>query len=129
MFVSFRMVLCKNLDLIIRVSNRPFHFSSFHGGHFEFINLKHIMGFPGANTRNVSITGYVTAYAVNSYSSLSIMGDQPDQNKKEFSREELNMSNVEKLRKYLKDRGIVITGDIRKRDLISKVYYTFRPHL
>ena len=32
--------------------------------------------------------------------------------------------NVEKLRKYLKHRGIVITGDTRKRDLIiSKVYY------
>ena len=47
------------------------------------------------------------------------MGDQPDENTKEFSKEELNVWNVEKLRKYLKDRGIVITGDTRKRDLIS----------
>ena len=37
--------------------------------------------------------------------------------------------NAEKLRKYLKDRGIVITGDTRKRDLISKVYYASRLHL
>ena len=39
------------------------------------------------------------------------------------------MWNVEKLRKYLKDRGIVMTGDTRKRDLISKVYYASRLHL
>ena len=51
------------------------------------------------------------------------MGDQPDENTKEFSKEELNVWNVEKLRKYLKDCGIVITGNTRKRDLISKVYY------
>ena len=37
--------------------------------------------------------------------------------------------NVEKLRKYSKDRGIVITGDTRKPDLISKVYYAFRLHM
>ena len=37
--------------------------------------------------------------------------------------------NVKKLRKYLKDRGIVITGDTRKRNLISKVYYASRLHL
>ena len=36
------------------------------------------------------------------------------------------MWNVEKLRKYLKDRGIVITGDTCKGDLISKVYYASR---
>ena len=47
------------------------------------------------------------------------MGDQPDENTKEFSKEELNVWNAEKLQKYLKDRGIVITGDTRKRDLIS----------
>ena len=51
------------------------------------------------------------------------MGDQPDENTKEFSKEELNVWNVEKLRKYLKDCVIVITGNTRKRDLISKVYY------
>ena len=34
------------------------------------------------------------------------------------SEEELNLWNVEKLRKYLKNRGIVITGDTRERDLI-----------
>ena len=39
------------------------------------------------------------------------------------------MWNVEKLRKYLKYRGIVITGVTRKRDLISKVYYASRLHL
>ena len=53
------------------------------------------------------------------------MGDQPDENAKE----ELNVRNVEKLRKYLKGRGIVITSDTRKRDLISKVYYASRLHL
>ena len=57
------------------------------------------------------------------------MGDQPDENTKEFSKEELNVWNVEKLRKYLKDRGIVITSDTRKGDLISKVYYASRLHL
>ena len=39
------------------------------------------------------------------------------------------MWNVEKLRKYLKDRGIVIAADTRKRDLISKVYCASRLHL
>ena len=47
------------------------------------------------------------------------MGDQAEEKTKEFSKEELNVWNVEKFRKYLKDRGIVITGDTRKRDLIS----------
>ena len=48
--------------------NRPFYR---YGGHFEFINLKYIIGFPGGeNTRNVFVTGYVTlvysaAYSVN----------------------------------------------------------------
>ena len=80
------------------------------------------------------MTGYVTsvysdAYAINLYSSFSIMGDQPDEKTKEFSKEELNVWNVEKLRKYLKYRGIVITGDTRKRDLISKVYYTLPSYI
>ena len=46
------------------------------------------------------------------HSSLSIMGDQLDESMEEFSKEELNVWNVEKLRKYLKDRGIVITGAV-----------------
>ena len=46
---------------------------------------------------------------------LSIKGDQPDENTKEFSKEELNVSYVEKLRKYLQDLGVVINGDTRKR--------------
>ena len=102
-------------------NNRPFQR---YGGHFGFINLKHITGFPGGKHAKCFRDGYVTSvhsapYAVNSYSSLNIMGDQPDENTKEFSKEELNVWNVEKLRKYLKDRGIVITGDTRKRNLIS----------
>lgn len=48
------------------------------------------------------MTGYVSsvhsvAYAVNLYSSLNIMGDQPDENTKDFSKEELNVWNAEKL--------------------------------
>ena len=39
------------------------------------------------------------------------------------------MWNVEKLRKYLKYRGIVITGVTRKRNLISKLYYASWLHL
>ena len=58
------------------------------------------------------------------------MGDQAEEKTKEFSKEELNVWNVEKLRKYLKDRGTgIITGDTRKRDLISKVYFASRLHL
>ena len=34
---------------------------------------------------------YSTAYAVNLYSSLSIMGDHPDENTKEFSKEVSSM--------------------------------------
>ena len=44
------------------------------------------------------------------------MDDQPDENTKEFSMEELNVWNVEKQRKYLKNRGIAITNDTRKPD-------------
>ena len=51
------------------------------------------------------------------------MGHQPDENTKEFIKEELNVSYVEKLRKYLQDLGIVITGDTRK------VYNASRLHL
>ena len=54
------------------------------------------------------------------------MADRSDQNKKEFSIEELNAWNVEKLRKYLKNRGVVIITDTRKRDLVSKVYHSCR---
>ena len=54
------------------------------------------------------------------------MADQSEENKKEFSVEELIAWNVEKLRKYLKNRGIVITSDTRKRDLVSKVYHACR---
>ena len=45
------------------------------------------------------------------------MGDQPDENTKTLAKR--NVWNAEKLPKYLKDRGIVITGDTRKRNLIS----------
>ena len=55
-----------------------------------------------------------------------IMADRSDEGKKEFSIEELNTWNVEKLRKYLKNRGVVITTDTRKRDLVSKVYHACR---
>ena len=41
------------------------------------------------------------------------MDDQPDENTKEVSMEELNVWNVEKLRKYLKYRGIAIANDAR----------------
>jgi len=54
------------------------------------------------------------------------MTDRSDENKKEFSIEELNAWNVEKLWKYLKNRGVVITTDTRKRDLVSKVYHASR---
>ena len=57
------------------------------------------------------------------------MGDQPDEKTKEFSKEELNVRNVEKLRKYLKYRDVAITGDTRKRDAVSKVYYASQLHL
>ena len=40
------------------------------------------------------------------------MADRSDESKKEFSIEELNTWNVEKLRKYLKNRGVVITSRI-----------------
>ena len=80
------------------------------------------MGFPGAKHAKCfgeGICHFSAAYAVNLYSSLNIMGDQPDENTKEFSKEEFNVWNVKKLRKYLKDRDIVISGDTRKCDLIS----------
>lgn len=51
------------------------------------------------------------------------MADQSDENKKEFSIEELNAWNIKKLQKYLKSRGVVITTDTLKRDLVSKVYH------
>ena len=57
------------------------------------------------------------------------MDDQPDENTKEFSMEELNVWNVEKLRKYLKYRGIAIANDTRKPDLLLKVYHASRLHL
>ena len=41
------------------------------------------------------------------------MDDQPDENTKEFRMEELNVWNVEKLRKYLKYCGIAILNDTR----------------
>ena len=53
------------------------------------------MGFPGGKHAKISVTGYATlvysdAYAINLYSSLSIMGDQPDEKTKEFNKEELS---------------------------------------
>ena len=44
----------------------------------------------------MSVTGYATsvysdAYAINLYSSLSIMGDQTDEKTKEFNKDELNV--------------------------------------
>ena len=47
-----------------------------------------------------------------------VMDDQPDENTKEFSLEELNVWNVEKLRKYLKYRGIAIANDTRVARLV-----------
>ena len=38
----------------------------------------------------------------------------------------MNAWIVEKLRKYLKNRGVVITSDTRTRDLVSKVYHACR---
>ena len=58
-----------------------------------------------------------------------VMADQPDENTKEFSMEELEGRNVEKLRKYLRNRGIAIANDTRKPDLLLKVYYASRLHL
>ena len=88
------------------------------------------MGFPGGKHAKCFRHG-ICHFSLQRYifCKLSIMGDQPDENTKEFSKEELNVWNVEKLRKYLKDRGIVITSDTRKGDLISKVYYASRLHL
>ena len=57
------------------------------------------------------------------------MADQHDENTKEFSREELNVWNIEKLRTYLKIRGIVIASDTRKCELATKVSYVSRLHL
>ena len=57
------------------------------------------------------------------------MADQQDENTKDFSREELNVWNVEKLRTYLKNRGIVIAGDTRKCELATKVFYASRLQL
>ena len=58
-----------------------------------------------------------------------VMADQPDENTKEFSMEEPEGRNVEKLRKYLRNRGIAIANDTRKPDLLLKVYYASRLHL
>ena len=57
------------------------------------------------------------------------MADQPDENTKDFSMEELNVWNVEKLRKYLRNRGIAIANDTQKPDLFLKVYHASRLHL
>ena len=57
------------------------------------------------------------------------MDDQSDENTKEFSMEELNVWNVEKQRKYLKNRGIAISNDTRKPDLLLKVYHASWLHL
>ena len=54
------------------------------------------------------------------------MADRSDENKKEFSIEELIAWNVEKLPKYLKNRGVNITTDTRKHELVSKVYHASR---
>ena len=54
------------------------------------------------------------------------MADRSDENKKEFSVEEMNAWNIEKQQKYLKNRGVVITTDTRKRDLVLKVYHGCR---
>ena len=58
-----------------------------------------------------------------------VMADQPDENTKDFSMEELNVWNVEKLRKYLRNRGIAIANDTQKPDLFLKVYHASRLHL
>ena len=46
----------------------------------------------------------------------------------EFSMEELNVWNVEKLRKYLRNRGNAVANDTRKPDLFLKVYHASRLH-
>ena len=57
------------------------------------------------------------------------MPDQLDENTTEFSMEELNVWNVENLRKYLRNCGIAIANDTRKPDLFLKVYHASRLHL
>ena len=52
-----------------------------------------------------------------------VLADRSNENKKEFSIEELNAWNGQKLRTYLKNRGVVISCDTRKRDLVPKVYH------
>ena len=55
---------------------------------------------------------------------------QSDKNTKEFSKEELNVWNAEKFRKYLIDRGIVVPVILAGAIIIiSKVYYPSRLHL
>ena len=51
------------------------------------------------------------------------MAHWSDENRKEFSIEELNAWNIEKLRK---NRDVVVTSDTRKSDLVSKVYHACR---
>ena len=70
------------------------------------------MGFPGGKYAKCFRDGICHFSFTARHSSLSIMGDQLDESMEEFSKEELNVWNVEKLRKYLKDRGIVITGAV-----------------
>ena len=77
--------------------------------------LQYIMGCPGGKECS-------TALFILSNHHL-VMADQPDENPKEFSMEELHVWNVEKLRKYLRNRGIAIANDTRKPDLLLKVYY------
>ena len=86
------------------------------------------MGIPeGINKSRVTVVALVFFYLRTFCSFIClIMADRSDENKKEFSIEELNAWNVEKLRKYLKNRGVVITTDTRKRDLVSKVYHACR---
>ena len=74
--------------------------------------LNLLLGFPGGKHAKCFRDG-ICHFSLQRciFCKLSIMGDQPDENTKEFSKEELNVWNVEKLRKYLKDRRIVITSD------------------
>ena len=58
-----------------------------------------------------------------------VMADQPNKNTKEFSMEEVNVWNVEKLQKYLRNCGIAIANDTRKPNLLLKVYHASRLHL
>ena len=87
------------------------------------------MGFPGGKHANCFREGIChfslqRCIFYNFLFLLKYFGRSTGREHMEFSKEELNVWNVEKLRKYLKERSIVITGDTRKRDLIMSLQST-----